>query len=222
MRIVRIFLIGVAGLFVAIALRFWLKYAMVIVAGLPLLMIIAGQLYLPESKRSIRLWMNPNLLPYTDQVSLRLSGKPLSLGYFKQWHDFQIEVCHRWLLAILILASFAGILVIWETDDLPMPNVFWGWGTGAWFLVCTLAWRWFCERRAVSTSGFALGTFRVTGQAGPLLKQISYQFVDHEGEYYGGSLRSLFCDAEDDLTVVFHDEARPEVSIPASAMIFHF
>jgi hypothetical protein len=70
-------------------------------------------------------------------------------------------------------------------------------------------------------AGLALGSFYVAGTAGPLLKRVVYRFRDDTGEYRGGSFRSLFCDTKDDLTVIFYDEHNPEVSVPASAMIFH-
>ena len=214
-------MIGVGGLCLVVILRFWLQWAALAIAGLPLAFIVVGQFYLPQSKRSIRLWMNPELLEHVEELSLRLSGKQVSLGFFKRWYEFEIEVRNRWLLALLVLASFGGAAVVWTTDELPMPNAFWGWGVSGWSLVCYLSWRWLWERKAMCNTGFALGAFRVTGPAGPLLHRVVYQFVDGKGEYYGGSFRTLISDGSDDLTVVFHDEAKPEVSVPASAMIFH-
>lgn len=71
-------------------------------------------------------------------------------------------------------------------------------------------------------SGLALGTFSVSRSGHPImLRHIRYQFVDHEGEYRGGSFDSMFCDQSDDLSLVFYDETNPDVSIPASAMVFH-
>lgn len=221
MRAVRIFLIGLGGLCLAVLLRLWLKWAVLSAATLPLLLILVRQFYLSNSKRSVQLWMNPDLLEFTDELSLRLSGREVSLGFFKRWYEFEIEVCDHWLLSLVALASLGATAVVWITDDLPMPNTFWGWGVPAWFLVCYLAWRWMWERRAMSKSGFALGTFRIGEKDGPLLTRITYQFIDGQGEYYGGSFRTLFCDTRDDLSVVFHDEARPEISLPASAMMFH-
>src|ERR1700682_1863055 len=52
-------------------------------------------------------------------------------------------------------------------------------------------------------------------------KNIQYDFVDHKGDHYGGSVNSLFGDATDDLTLIFYDEDNPDKSVPASAMIFH-
>ncbi len=145
MRAVRIFLIGLTGLCVALLLRFWLKWAAFVVTTLPFLFILVGQFYLPKSKRSFQLWMNPALLAVTDDISLRLSGKDLSLGFFKRWYEFEIEVCNSWLLSLIAVASLAAMGVIWTTDDLPMPNVLWGWGLSAWFLVSYLAWRWMSD-----------------------------------------------------------------------------
>lgn len=221
MRTVRILLIGIAGLCAAVLLRFWLQWATLVITTVPFVFIVVGQFYLPHSKRSFRLWMNPDLLEQTEELSLRLSGKQVSLGFFKRWYEFEIEVRNRWLLAVLVFASLGAAAVVWKTDELPMPNVFWGWGTSGWFLVCYLSWRWLHERRAMCKSGFALGSYYVAGTAGPFLKRVNYQFVDRKGDYYGGSFRTLLCDTSDDLTVIFHDEAKPEISVPASGMMFH-
>jgi hypothetical protein len=83
------------------------------------------------------------------------------------------------------------------------------------------AWRWLWERKVMRKAELALGSFRITGMEGPLIKRVSYHFIDNRGEYRGGSLRTLFCDAQDDLTVIFYDEETPEQSVPASAMMFH-
>ena len=126
MRAVRIFLIGLGGLCLAVLLRLWLKWAVLSAATLPLLLILVRQFYLPNSKRSVQLWMNPDLLEFTDELSLRLSGREVSLGFFKRWYEFEIEVCDHWLLSLVALASLGATAVVWITDDLPMPNTFWG------------------------------------------------------------------------------------------------
>jgi hypothetical protein len=220
-RTARIFLIGTAGLCAAVLLRFWLQWAVLAFTALPLAFIVVGQFYLPHSKQSIRVWMNPDLLEHMDALSLRLSGKEISLGFFKRWYEFEIEVHNRWLLAILAFASLGEMALIWKTNELPMPNAYWGCGVPSWSLVCYLAWRWLWERRAMSKSGFALGDFRIAGMAGRFLKRVVYHFVNSHGEYHGGSFRTLFCDTSDDLTVIFYNEAKPEISVPASAMMFH-
>lgn len=70
-------------------------------------------------------------------------------------------------------------------------------------------------------SGLALGSFRVARTEKPFMKRVVYRFIDGRGGYHGGSVRSLFCDTRDDLTVVFYDEIDPEISMPATAMMFH-
>ena len=63
-------------------------------------------------------------------------------------------------------------------------------------------------------SGIALGSFRVARIVKPFMKRVMYRFNDQQGGYRGGSIRSLFCDTGDDLTVVFFDESDPEISVP--------
>jgi hypothetical protein len=221
MRTVRIFLLGIAVLGGALLLRFWLKWAILAVAAVPLVLLITGQFFLPRPKQHIRLWADPALLAGTDKITLRLSGKSLSLGFFKSWHEFDIETCNLWLLTIVAMASLGAVTGIGMTEELPMPATYLYYVGSVWFLVCELGWRWLQERRAMRKSGFAIGSFHVAGMEGPLLRRINFQFIDHNGDYRGGSFRSLFCDTRDNLTIVFFDEDNPDVSVPASSMMFH-
>lgn len=221
MRSLRIFALGTGVLFAALSLHFWEKWALLVVTAVPLIFLIAGQLYLVDSKRCIRLWMNPAVLEDGDQATLRLSGKIVSHGFFKRWYEFEIQVGNLWWLGIVALTSLATMAGVWVTDELPIPGSYWYYAGLLWWFVCYLAWRWLWERRAMRQEGFALGSFRVVGMAGPRMKRVSYQFTDNNGEHWGGSFRTLYCDTQDDLTVVFYDERNPNISVPASAMMFH-
>ena len=106
-------------------------------------------------------------------------------------------------------------------NEIPIPGAFVYYGASAWSPVCYVAWRWIWERRAMLNSGIALGSFRVTRIEKPFMKRVVYRFNDQQGGYRAGSIRSLFCDTRDDLTVVFYDESDPEISAPVSAMMFH-
>jgi len=224
MRAARIFLIGTAELFAFLLLRLWLKWVVFGVAALPLALILVGQFYLFRSKQSIRLWMNPDLLEHTAGLTLRLSGKSVSLDFFKRWYEFEIEARNLWLLGIIAVASLAATARAWMLGDLiadpPMPGTIWYYGGIAWLIVCYLSWRWLWERKAMRGSAFALGNFRVSRAEG-IWKRCAYQFIDGNGEYHGGSFRTLFSDPRDDLTVVFYPPSDPDVSVPASAMMFH-
>jgi hypothetical protein len=213
--------VGVAVLVAVLFLQSWMKWVALAAAALPLALLAVGQFFLPRSGQKIRLWMNPDVLENLGDVTLRLSGKEVSLGFFKRWYEFKIETFNVWLLAILGLASLGAIAGVWTTQELPMPAYYLYYGGSAWLLVCYLAWRWLWERRVMRKSGFALGSFRVASTEGPLMRRVIYHFVDEKGEYRGGSLKTLFCDTQDELTVIFYDEDDPEISIPASAMMFH-
>ena len=201
--------------------RLWARWALAAIAGLPLAFLLAGQFVFPNSKRALQVWMSPEIIDDLGEVSLRLSGKVLPFGYFKRWHEFNIEVNNLWLLLVIALLSLGGIAGALTLDDVPMPGGSLYYGISVWLLVCYLSWRWIWERRAMRSSGIALGNFRVTRTEGPLMKCVVYHFKDQMGEYRGGFLKSLFCDTRDDLTIVFYDESDPEVSVPASAMMFH-
>jgi hypothetical protein len=71
------------------------------------------------------------------------------------------------------------------------------------------------------TTGISLGSFRVSRLEKPFMKRVIYHFNDDQGGYRGDSFRTLFCDTRDELTVVFYNESNPEISVPASAMMFH-
>jgi hypothetical protein len=183
--------------------------------------VIVGQFFLPRSRQSIQVWMDPELLDDLGEVSLRLTGKEISLGFFKRWYEFEIEPHNLWLLAIIGLASLLAAAAAWTVRDLPIPGSPWYYAGSAWLLGCYLAWRWLWERRAMRQSGFALGSVHVISMAGPIMKRVVYHFRDHEGEYRGGIFRTFFCDTRDHLTVVVYNEDNPAVSVPASAMMFH-
>lgn len=184
--------------------------------------LVVGQLFFPQSERSLRIWMNPEVIENAGELTLRLSGKEVSLAFFKRWYEFRIEVCNLWLLAVVGLLSLGALAGVSTMHDLPMPGYSYVYfGGSAWFLVCYLAWRWMWERRAMSESGISLGSFRVARAEKPFMKRVIYHFNDEQGSYRGGSFRSLFCDTRDDLTIVFYKESDPEISVPASAMMFH-
>jgi drug/metabolite transporter superfamily protein YnfA len=222
MRNLRIFAIGTAATVLAFTARFWAKYALFIAAGLPLAFLVYGQLLVPQSKRSLRLWMNPEVVKDLGKLNLRLSGKDITLAFFKRWYEFKIEVFNVWLLAAIGLVSLGALAIVSTMNDLPMPGFSYVYfGGSAWLVVCYLAWRWILERRAMRKSGISLGSFRVTRLEKPFMKRVVYHFNDEQGGYHGGSFRTLFCDTLDDLTIVFYDESDPEISVPASAMMFH-
>jgi hypothetical protein len=221
MRSLRIFAVGTAVVILAFTVRLWAKWGLLAVAALPLVFLVAGQFLFPRSKRSIRVWMNPEVVESLGEVRLRLSGKVVPLGFFKSWHDFRIEVCNFWLLTAIGLLSLGAIGEVWTMSEVPMPGVLLYYGASAWSPVCYVAWRWIWERRAMRKTGIALGPFRVARIEKPFMKRVVYRFNDQQGGYRGGSFRSLFCDTRDDLTVVFYDESDPEISVPASAMMFH-
>jgi hypothetical protein len=79
MRSARIFAIGTVALLAALCIEFWAKWATLAVAVLPLLLLVTGQFFLPESKKCIRLWMNPDLLEHFAEISMRLSGREVTL-----------------------------------------------------------------------------------------------------------------------------------------------
>jgi hypothetical protein len=222
MRNLRIFAIGTAATVLAFTARFWAQYALFAAAGVPLAFLVYGQLFFPKSKRSLRLWMNPEVVGGLGGVNLRLSGKEVTLAFFKRWYEFKIEVFNVWLLAAIGLVSVGALAGVSTLHDLPMQGLSLVYfGGSVWLLVCYLAWRWIWERRAMRTTGISLGSFRVTRLEKPFMKRVVYRFTDVHGGYHGGSFRTLFCDTRDDLTVVFYNESDPEISVPASAMMFH-
>ena len=224
---------GILGLAVVLWLALHPTPGLTVLVLIPLALMVAGQLYLPQSKRAIQVWFDPRILVEvaegdTLEVPLeepmRLSGRVIQPSHFKQWHEFEIVPCRYWLLLVLGASSLVAAVAIHRLDTRDFgfngigPLYF---GAFFWLTCVTLAWRWFRERRALRMSGLALGSFSVAGSHYPTMRFIRYQFVDHEGEYRGGSFESMFCDQSDDLTLVFYDETDPDVSIPASAMMFH-
>jgi hypothetical protein len=50
---------------------------------------------------------------------------------------------------------------------------------------------------------------------------VRYHFTDNQGGHWGGSVRTLFWNTFDNLTIVFYDKANPQRCVTASAMMFH-
>lgn len=221
MRTLRIFAVGTAAFVAFLLITLWVKWALLVIAALPIALIGIGQLLLPEPRRSFRVWMNPELLEHIEGMTLRLSGKDVDLGFFKRWYEFEIQVYNLWLLLMMALASLVALAWAWSLQDMPMPGGLSYYAGSVWLLVIYLAWRWLWERRAMRNSGFALGSFRIAHEAGPHMIRVVYQFVADDGQYHGGSFKTFSCDTADDLTIIFFDAANPEVSVPASAMMFH-
>jgi len=227
-RLLRVFGVGVAVLILAFMVRFWAKWALLAAAALPFVFLVVGQFLFPRSRRSIRIWMNPEVIERLGEVRLRLSGKVVPLGFFKSWHDFRIEPRNLWLLFAVAMLSLGAVAAVSTMPERPVLgyeafySFYFVYVVGsAWLLVCYLPWRWIWERRAMRSSGISLGSFRVGREEKPMMKRVVYQFNDGQGGYRAASFLTFLCDTRDDLTIVFYSESDPEISVPASAMMFH-
>jgi hypothetical protein len=228
MRSVGILVLGVVALTLAVVVPPAQPYILAAMAVIPLGVLAVGQVILPRSKRSIRVWFNPifvemddDLIPLSQGTAIgRLSGRNLAHSYFKQWHDFEI-IAHRfWLLAGIGLISLAGIWMSWRVEaNFATDAGFYYFTFFSWVTLVGMAKRWAWERRMLRLEGVSIATFSVT--ANHWYQQIRYHFVDREGTHRGGWFESMVCDKADDLTIVFYDEENPDRSIPASALLFH-
>jgi hypothetical protein len=231
LRSLRILAMGVLGLAAALLLPVVQVYVLSVMALCPLALLAAGQFYLPRSKRAIQVWFNPIVIELDDELISpepgiplgRLSGKELTYSIFKQWHEFEVVTHRHWLLAGIGFFSLGSFWLVWWTKDSLFNGVGLFYLAGSiWAMVVLLARRWLWERRALRHTGLSIGSFSVTaGGRPPGNRQIRYHFVDPEGEYRGGMLDSLYCDQADDMTLVFFNEADPDQSVPASALMFH-
>jgi hypothetical protein len=228
MRSVRILVLGVLGLAAALLFPLVQSYVLFTLAVAPLALLVFGQFYLPRSKRTIQVWFAPIVDDDGELLTaepgtpfLRLSGKDLTYSSFKQWHEFEIVTHRFWLLLAIGFISLIAVWLVWRAQDsfLSGATLFYFVGS-VWMLVVTLAIRWGWERRMLRRDGIAMAGFSVESST-RLIQRIRYNFVDNEGHYWGGIFDSMFCNREDDLTLVFYDEVNPEQSIPASALIFH-
>jgi hypothetical protein len=183
MRAVRIFAIGTAAFIALLLITLWIRWAALVIAALPMAMILVGQFIFPQSKRSFRVWMDPEILGGAENVRFQLSGKNASFGFFKRWYEFEIQVHNLWLWSLVAMASLAALGWLWGLHEIPMPGGLWYYAGSAWMLVVYLAWRWMWERRALQKSGFALGSFHVAQEAGPAMRRVVYQYIDDQGQY---------------------------------------
>jgi hypothetical protein len=230
MRSVKIFVLGIIGLAAAFLLPAVQNYVLTAMALCPLVLLLAGQFYLPRAKRTIQVWFNPIVIEYEGELIspvegmplARLSGKELTFSFFKQWHDFKIITHRFWLLAGIGLSSLAAAGLAWELQDslFGLAAFFYAM-VSVWVFVILMAARWFWERRMLRLQGVSMGSFSVTENSRPPYRQVRYHFVDPEGHYRGGCFDSMFCDQADDMTIIFYDENNPDRSVPASALMFH-
>lgn len=227
MRALRIFGSGLAALILIIfasASEERVVYIVSVVTLSPLLLMIAGQLCLPNTRRVLRVGLNPELFDDAigEDIPLRLNGKTITLGYFQRWYEFTVVTHNFILLGCVGLVSLGTTAALWIFRDsvltylLPLRLL-----AMFWIYFVYLAWRWLWERHILRREGISAGSFNISQVGNGVLKDIQYSFVDHKNQYQGGIVRSLFCDRDNDLTLVFYDERNPERSVPASALIFH-
>lgn len=230
MRSVRIFALGIIGLAAAFLLPFVQNYVLFAMAISPLVLLVIGQFWLPRSKRIIQVWFNPIVIECDGEViSLepgtpigRLSGKALAYSFFKQWHEFEIVTHRFFLLAGIGLISLGAVWLVWWVKDSLFEGIGFFYVTSSvWMVVILLAMRWVWERRMLRLEGVSMGSFSAETYSRPPYRQVRYHFVDPEGQYRGGCFDSMYCNRDDDMTIIFYDEADPEKSIPASALMFH-
>ena len=228
MRSVGILVFGVVALALTVVVPPAQPYVLAAMAIIPLGLLAVGQVILPRSKRSIRVWFNPifvelddELIPLAQGTPLgRLSGRNLVYSYFRQWHDFEIVAHRLWLVAGIGLASLGGIWVSnWAGLSFVTGAGYYYFLIFTWVLMVAISKRWLWERRMLRLDGVSMAPFSVSWSRP--YQQIRYHFVDPEGTYRGGWFESMVCDKTDDMTIVFYDEGNPDRSIPASALLFH-
>jgi len=239
MRALRILLLGTVGLILAFLIQFYVLGLLIGIALLPFSFLVIGQFLLPKSRRAIQVYLQPIGLEFEDEpewldteareqldkalnAPARLSGRSIPPSYFKQWHEFQVEPHHFLLLLLVGLVSLGMALLVFVLKDALLNGVnLIFMALSLWSFACYLAWRWLWERRMLRRQGISLGSFYVSDGMRPGMKQVKYDFLDHDQERRGGAVDSLFVDHQDDLTLVFFNEANPDQSVPAAAMIFH-
>jgi hypothetical protein len=227
MRALRIFGTGLAALILisfASASEERVVYIVSVFTLSPLLLMIAGQLCLPNARRVLTVRLNPELFDgdFGEDIPLRLHGKTITPRYFQRWYEFTVVTHNFILLGCMGLVSLGTTATLWIFHDSVLTYLFpLRLLAMLWIYFVYLAWRWLWERRILQREGISAGPFNVSQVGNGLMKDIRYSFVDNKNQYQGGIVRSLFCDRDSDLTLVFYDERNPERSVPASALIFH-
>jgi hypothetical protein len=155
--------------------------------------------------------MDPGLEQDADPATLRVSGKELTFGFFKRWHEFEVEPANLWLLAIVAgvpaaALYFRDLFFSFARNYMHLLFAF----SSTWLFLVYLAWRWLWERMVVRRSTCALGPYWVhDGEGRWGMSSISYDFVDPQGEYHGGIFETFIITKEDHLSVVFFDPSDP-------------
>lgn len=229
MRPVGILVFAGIGLTLALLIPPAQKYILFAMACVPLALMVAGQLILPRSKRSISIWFNPIVIELDNEIRVpidpgtplgRLSGRDLVYSSFRQWHEFEIVAYRFWLLAVIGLLSFGSIWVSRQNtlNFFPGASFFYFTAFG-WTLMVAISKRWLWERRMLRLEGISMAPFSV--KATGLYRQICYHFVDPNNQYRGGWFESMVCSQADDMTIIFYDQDNPDRNFPASGLMFH-
>jgi hypothetical protein len=218
----RVLVLGFFGLLFVFTSSFYLRWALFAYALVPILLLIAGQVIVPTRKYQVQVWMDSDSAPGIEVVPTRICGRDISIGYFKKWHEFQIDCKNFLLLTTVGLISLGSAYGIYDGWDLIPHSIILLNVSAAWLAIVYLAWRWFWERLIMRESTTAFGVFWCVDEEVPWnFYRVCYSFKDVDGEYRGGSVDTPFEPDGDDATIVFYNSAFPEKSVPASAMLFH-
>ena len=224
MYALRIIGFGLVGLIVWFSMSLQPQKTITFFLVVPPLLVILGQLWIPKRKHAIQVWIDPKVEQDADDPAmLRVSGKLLTFGFFKKWHEFEVEPANVWLLVIVVgIPTTVLYFREWFFDFARNYMQLLFMISSMWLFLLYLSWRWFWERKVVRRSICALGPYWIYPGAGRWgMSSISYSFVDPQGEYHGGTFETFALDRDDHLSVVFFDPTDPSKSVPAAGMIFH-
>ncbi len=228
MRPVKLIILGTVCMIIAFVIPAVESYLFFTMAMIPLILLAIGQMVLPRSKRSVRVWFDPVIISLLEEDTFlessipvgRLSGKDLVYNYFKQWHDFEITTYRFWLLGGTGLVSLIAMYFSWQMKGSIFGALAFYYSLiPVWAVMVAMAKRWLWERRMLRLEGISMAPFSVS--ANGFYRQIKYHFVDPEGQYRGGWFESMICSRADSMTIIFYDETNPDRSVPASGLMFH-
>ena len=171
-------ILALAGLVLSLALLIppAQKQILVAMSAIPLLLLLIGQLILPRSRRSIRVWFNPIVLEIGDELvplfdegapMSRLSGRDLTYSSFQQWHDFEIVPHRFWLLAAIGLLSPVAIWASLQKQVGVSGTVsLFYYSAIRWSILTAISKRWVWERHMLRLNGIALAAFSEVQKGG--------------------------------------------------------
>ena len=222
MKPTTIFIIGVFATALVLAASFWIGWFAVGFALLPAAVVLLGHAFVPIAKEAHSISLDPEHFRVDgvpQDFTITVSGALVALGTFRREQEFRLGQNNVALLALIVVGSFWVAAWVWPQRHGGMPELSprpWilYYGGAGWFAVIGMAMRFLKERSILGRFVVALSSVHQRG------RRAEYSFTDLRGEYFGDTVWQ-FRPSASEYELIFYRPENPNLSLPASALLFH-